>query len=360
MGKDTPLHRLVLTGLGVLATAGVAAVTVWSFIQSHAELAQEFEREQPIKRPQRVSFKGGEPVITLDAATQHQSGLRTVELQQTKHHEQLRAYGTVLDLQPLVDLGNSYALAKAQVNATQARLDASRAEFERENTLFKTQTSVVTLDKLQAAEATFHTDEAALASAEAQLRTVEETAKQSWGSVLGQQLGEPNQTFAQLVQRQEYLVQVTLAAGVLINTPPPRATIQLENGQRQEITFVSPATKTNVAIQGVSLLYTAPASSDLLPGMNVLAFLPLESTIDGVVVPEDAIVWWQGRAWVYIRTSPSTFARRAIATDYRLPEGGYLDRSMAGGTEVVVQGAQMLLSEEFRAQIQIGEEGEGR
>jgi hypothetical protein len=360
MGKETTLRRLLVTLLGVLAVAGLAAVTVWGFIQGHAELARETEREQPIKPPERVSFEKGEPLITLDAATQQQGGLRTVELQKTKHQEQLRAYGTALDLQPLVDLDNSYALAKAQVNATQARVDASRAEFEREDALFKTHTSVVTLDKLQAAEATFHTDEAALASAEAQLRTVEETAKQSWGPVLGQQLGEPNQTFAGLVQRQYYLVQVTLPPGVLINAPSPTATIQLENGQRQEIKFVSPATKTNPSIQGVSFLYTVPASSELLPGMNVLAFLPQASSIDGVIVPKDAVVWWQGRAWVYVRTSPVTFARRAIATDHPLPEGDYLDKALTNGAEVVVQGAQMLLSEEFRAQTQAGGGEEGK
>lgn len=80
MGKDTLLRRLVLTLLGVLATADIAAITVWSFIQGHAELAQEAERAQPIKPPQRVSFERGEPVFTLDAAAQQQSGLRTVEL----------------------------------------------------------------------------------------------------------------------------------------------------------------------------------------------------------------------------------------------------------------------------------------
>jgi hypothetical protein len=164
--------------------------------------------------------------------------------------------------------------------------------------------------------------------------------------------------FARLVQRQDYLVQVTLPPGVLVTIPPPTAAIQLENGQRKDIHFISAATKTNVSIQGVSLLYTVAASSDLLPGMNVLAFLPLDSTVDGVVVPGPAIVWWQGHAWVYVQTGPSTFARRAIATDYLLPEGGFLVRTLTSGTEVVVQGAQMLLSEEFRAQVQVGEGGE--
>jgi hypothetical protein len=196
MRKDASLRRLVVSVVALLTLAAIAAVIVWRFIEGHAELALEAEREGSIKPPERVSFEKGEAVITLDAATQKQSGLRTAELQQNTHHEQLRAYGTVLDLQPLVDLDNSYALAQAQVNGAQAKLDASRAEFEREDTLFKSQTSVVTLDKLQAAEAAFHTDEASLASAQAQLRTVEETAKQSWGPVLGNQLGQTGQTFA--------------------------------------------------------------------------------------------------------------------------------------------------------------------
>jgi hypothetical protein len=353
------LRRLVFTVVAVVALAGLAAATVWGFIEGHAELAQEAERERPIKPPQRVSFENGGLVITLDAAAQQRSGLQTTTLHQTKHHETLRAYGTVLDLQPLVDLDNSYALANARIDAAQAKLDASRAEFEREDSLFKTHTSVVTLDKLQAAEAAFHTDEASLASAQAQLRTVEETAKQSWGPVLGNQLGEKGQTFARLVQRQEYLVQVTLPPGVLIATPPTTATIQLENGQQQEIKYVSPATKTNSAIQGVSFLYTVPASSDLLPGMNVLAFLPRASTTEGVVIPKAAVVWLQGGAWIYVHTGPTTFARRAIVTDYPLPGGSYLDTKLKSGTEVVVQGAQELLSEEFRARIQVGDEGDG-
>jgi len=126
------LRRLVVTVVAVLALVAIATVTVWAFIEGHAELAREAERERPIKPPQRVSFENGEPVTTLDAVAQQQSGLQTTALRQTKHHETLRAYGTVLDLQPLVDLDNSYALAKAQVDAAQAKLDASRAEFERE------------------------------------------------------------------------------------------------------------------------------------------------------------------------------------------------------------------------------------
>ena len=167
--------------------------------------------------------------------------------------------------------------------------------------------------------------------------------------------------FARLVQREDYLVQVTLPPSVLISAPPATATIQLENGQQKEIHFISPATKTNVSIQGASLLYTVAASSDLLPGMNVLALAFLWNlTIEGVVVPEPAIVWWQGHAWAHVRNpTPRTPARRGIATDYPLPHGEYLVRTLqGGGPKLLFMALRFFLSEEFRLQIQVGEEGE--
>jgi hypothetical protein len=42
-----------------------------------------------------------------------------------------------------------------------------------------------------------------------------------------------------------------------------------------------------------------------------------------------------------------------------LPEGDYLDTKLKGDTEIVVQGAQILLSEEFRARVQVGDQGDG-
>ena len=136
------------------------------------------------------------------------------------------------------------------------------------------------------------------------------------------------------------------------------ALIQADNGLRANARFVSLAPKTDPRIQGISFLYIAPAQSGLLPGMNILAFLSSGSMVDGTNVPASSIVWWQGRAWIYVRTGPERFVRREIATDTPAPTSGYIVKGLPGNAEVVTQGAQMLLSEEFRSQIQVGEEAE--
>jgi hypothetical protein len=68
-------------------------------------------------------------------------------------------------------------------------------------------------------------------------------------------------------------------------------------------------------------------------------------------VPESAVVWLQGKAWVYLRTGPETFVRREVTPDLAGPDGGYIVSGLAADTQVAVRGAQMLLSEEFRAQV---------
>jgi hypothetical protein len=137
--------------------------------------------------------------------------------------------------------------------------------------------------------------------------------------------------------------------------PPATAAMETGKSARAEITFVSPATRIDPKIQGVSFFYAAAAESGVLPGMNVLAFLPSGRSIEGVAVPASAIVWWQGRAWVYRRTGQDTFTRVAIATDLPAPGGGYMANDVAKDAEIVTHGAQLLLSEEFRSQIQVEE-----
>ena len=341
--------------LVAVAVVACCALLVWGFLKGRNEAAIEADQERAIKVPIRVSNKNGDPVITLDAATQQRSGIETAALPSTPHPEELRAYGMVLDVARLTELSNNYANAKAQVQTAQAKLAMSKPAFDRAEKLFN-ETHVVSQAQLQAAEAAFGTDQASLAAAEALVRTLTATAYQEWGSVLGKSLVDESPMIKALIERQIFLLQITLPPGVTLPVRPATAAMETGKAARAEITFVSPATRIDPKIQGVSFFYTAAAESGVLPGMNVLAFLPSGRSIEAVAVPASAIVWWQGRAWVYRRAGQDTFTRVAIAADIPAPGGGYLANDLAKDAEIVTRGAQLLLSEEFRAQIQIEED----
>ena len=353
-----PGRRVVRLLVILAAVGGLGALVVWGFLAGRGEAALEAERERPVKAPLRVSTDGrGQPLVTLDAATRKQSGIEVVKPEPTQHQDQVRAYGTVLDLDKLVTLDNNYVTAVAQLQSAQAKIVASKAAFERAQALSKD--NITTLAQLQAAEATFRADQAGVATTEAQVRTLKATALQEWGTVIGKALVEGGPLVTALIERQTFLLQITLPSDKFI-TPAPNATVQFgASATRHQVQFVSPATQTDPKIQGLSFYYAADAASNLLPGMNVLAFLPSGASIDGIEIPASAVVWWTGRAWVYLRTGADTFTRHEIPTDVPAPGGGFIVPVTGLPQpipELVAQGAQMLLSEEFRAQIQVGED----
>jgi len=337
------------------AVVALGALIGWGFLEARNEAASDAQRERAVKVPIRVSGETDERVITIDADTQQRSGIVTTAMPSAPHQEEVRAYGMVLDVARLTELSNNYANAKAQVQTAQAKLAMSKPAFERAQKLFN-ETHVVSQAQLQAAEAAFGTDQASLAAAEALVRTHTATAYQEWGSVLGKSLVDESPMIKALIERQNFLLQITLPPGVTLEATPATASIETGKAARANVAFVSPATRIDPRIQGVSFFYTTAAESGVLPGMNVLAFLLSGRSTDGAAVPASAVVWLQGRAWAYRRTGQDTFARVEIVTDLPAPGGGYIAKDLPKDTEIVTRGAQLLLSEEFRAQIQVGED----
>jgi hypothetical protein len=269
----------------------------------------------------------------------------------------MRAYGTVSDLQPLTELDNRFRIAQARHDIAQAKLAASRAEFERDQKLYK-QAQNISAAELQKAEAAFRADQAGIGAAQSELQAIVASARQQWGAALADAVIDDRPLVKRLIDRQDVLLQITLWPGETLPQPPAEAAVRLDGGGRVALRYVSPATKTDPRLQGLSFFFTAPADSGLLPGMRVVALLPAGAPVEGAVVPASAVVWEGGRAWAYFRTGPAAFARRPIATDRRMPDGGYLVAGLPDGAVVVVAGGQMLLSEEFRAQTRAGGQGD--
>jgi hypothetical protein len=341
----------------LVAALGIGGFAIWGFLQGRSEAAHEGFRQQAFKKFPRVSIEQGQPVIVLDALSQKESGIETALPSPVPYQQHIRAYASVLDLTRLTELANSYADAQAQLQAAQARLASSKQALERSRLLYKDRQNV-SLAQLQESEATFRVDQATLAAAQSRTRTLAATVKLEWGPALAKSLIEGSELINRLMNGQALLLQVTLPPGVFLSQPPLQAAIETGKNTQAPIIFVSSAPRTDPKIQGTSFFYIASMDSNLLAGMNVLAFLPSGHPTEGVKIPDSAIVWWQDRAWVYRRIRADAFARMEIPTDRPTSDGGFVINNSPTQTEIVTRGAQLLLSEEFRAQIQMGEEEE--
>ncbi len=292
--RVNPSLRLISV---VVILVGLGALLIWAYLEGRKERAMEAERERPIKAPLRVATEGGESVITLHEEAQKKSGIVVTPLKAVSHQEEVRAYGMVIDLQDLVDLRNSFATAKAQVEKTRASLEASRKENERVTALHENRN--ISDKVFQAAEATWRSDDASARAAETALYILEGAVRQRWGVVLAKWLFDASKDFDRLMQRQDVLLQVTLPPTPHPSSTPRQARVQTPEGKLALASLVSPSPRTDPRIQGMSFFYLAQSqSTDLLPGMNVLAYLPNGSHIQGVIVPAAAVVWWQGKTWI--------------------------------------------------------------
>lgn len=347
--------------LAIIFLVGIGALMVWTFLEGRREVAIEREREHPVKTKPRVRIQDGESVVTLDKPIQIKSGIVVAPLQPISHQKELKAYGTIMELQNIIDLRNNYARAKAQWEKAKANLEASRKEYERLKALHENERNIS--DKvLQAVQASWLSDQANVRIEQETLHALEGIARQQWGTVISGWLFDASPAFVRLIDQQDYLIQITLPPGAQVLSAPKTALVQTADSTLVSARLVSPSPRTDPRIQGLSFFYVTPNCHDcdgrrpaqpvgLLPGMNVIAYLPVGSRVRGVLVPDSAVVWWQGKAWVYIQKKPDRFVRREISTEILLKGGWFVEKGLADGEQIVVRGAQLVLSEEFRSHI---------
>ncbi len=313
--------------VGLIVLGVVIALLAWAFVEGRKELAVEREREMPVKAPSRVSRSArGETIITLDAATQQRIGLKIEALAEIKLPRELIAYGSVVDPAPLVAL-------EEELSAAKAALAASKAEIERLRALRKDET--VSQKALDAAEAQ-------LAADKARFRIAQQKLSLAWCE-------------APLPKGTAALVLVDLPSGQSLSALPKRARVSVL-GHEDELpaTVLCAERKTEPETQGQGFWLAVDSPSPALrPGVTVTAYLEVPGEPrTGVVIPPAAIVRAAGKTWVYEPIGDDRFVRREVALDQPATNGWFCATAIR---HVVVVGAQTLLSEEMKSQIQIGE-----
>ena len=348
-------RTLVRVLIVIFVVAMVGGLLIVGFLHTRHKAMRERPHEQALPLPPQTSVQEGERVILLAADTQEKSGIVVAPLAPSTYQEEISAYGMVLPLQEFLDIRTSYFAAHVQVDKAQAVLNASRQEYERLK-LLHTANHNISDKALQGAEASWRADEASLRAAQDALRAVDSAARAQWGEMLAEWLSQSSPALDRLLHQQEVLAQLSVPPGARIVEAPLVAQLQTAEGTVVSAKLLSPSPRTDPRIQGRSFFYLAPAQpSHFLQGMSVLAALAVGPQRRGVLVPGSAVVWWQRKAWVYVQKDPHQFVRREIVLDKPLKEGWFLHDRLQTGELVVVSGAQLLLSEEFRGELHSSE-----
>jgi len=293
----------------------------------------------------------GEGVI-VDLATQQKGGISVQTLKTSRQQNELMAYGTVLGLQGLLKMRNDYASAEANLEKARTKLDVSQKQYERAKSL-NADGKNISDKELQAAQAAWETDKIDLRASEDALQALEDAARQQWGDVVAGWIFDDSPEIDRLVGQKDRLIQISLPPDAGISEPPRAAWVATADENRIPARLVSLSPQADTRIQGTSLFYLVTVEKKgLQPGTNITAYLPSGPEVSGIVVPSSAIVWWQGSAWVYVQKETEHFVRLKVSTADPVEGGYFVTEELKDGDSVVVAGAQLLLSEEFRSEFQ--------
>lgn len=340
----TVSKKTILKGLLLLSPTILALLLLGGYWLSKGEQANEAAREAPIRSSVKIEVKNGIPTLTVNEASQARSGIQTQPLNGARMANGPTVYGTVIDLQPLVELAGRFASATADLAAAKAEVATTRAELRRAQALYNDEQNV-SLKALGAARAADATAAAKVNVAQASINAVVGAIRQQFGATVAGWVTSPaSPDLVPFVTRREVLVRIVLTSQ---SGPAPATLTIYENEQAPiEARLVSASPLTDPNVQGRSYLYRIAVP--LATGTRVAGRLD-GGQQSGLRIPAAAIVWYGGQPWAYIRTTPTNFERRAV--DQGMPMNGdfLVTNGFKPGEQVLVRGAQLLLSEESRA-----------
>jgi RND family efflux transporter MFP subunit len=278
-----------------------------------------------------------------------------------------------------VDLTTRLSDARADVEAAEARMNVARAAFERARIL-NADNKNISDRVLQEAESALKTEEAKLSAARRNVTELEAaTTRQSAGTTpvplvvarggeVVEVLARPNesiesgQPILRVTHFDRLLARVDLPAGELVDRNLTIARIVAVGQEDHPFAAqrISVAPTVDPATPGVGFLFRiSGATPSLRPGAPVLAYLRAPGVAqEAIIVPYSAIVRSGGKTWIFRQVEDDKFSRREVPVDRTSDKGIVTQQSLKPGERIVVKGAQFLLSEEQKSQIQVGEEAE--
>ena len=334
--------------------AVIIVVLAWVLVFYGKDEYEAYQRkdEEEIKTASHMAEDKGASVVSLSAEAQQASGITVEALHSASHQAQLTSYGSVVGIEPLIELRARYLSAKADIGTVRASLANTQQDYQRLQALNRDNRNVS--DRaVQAAEAAWKADEAKLAAAETLASGIRDSMRQQWGDALARWTVGEQGGLAKLLSHEEVLIQVALPFEGL--QPDKIAAIEVvpAGSHAKPITavYVSPSPQTDATLQGRTYFFRAPAN-ELRAGMRVEAHLRAQGKqAAGVLIPNAAVVWYAGKAWAYRKQDADKFVRVPVDTSQEAGDGWFAASGFKQGDQLVVSGTQLLLSEELKYQI---------
>jgi hypothetical protein len=292
--------------------------------------------------------------VSLDEEALDFAGVETMPIREDLYFPEIKAYASVVDVRELIKWRSRLNQLESALRLAQVNERASRQEYERLKKL-AAGTGSVASKNVNYAQAKWQEASANLQAARYQLDDAEIELKQGWGQVIADWVSHrDNSEFERLASREDSLLMVTMPVDERLPADVSVIRISREGDRKaaRKAYYVSPAYVADKPTIGETYFFRTETGR-LRLGMRLDAWIAQnDEPVRGFHIPEEAVVWYSGQAWTYVQEDQATYKRKSLAQADDVAGGMFIRSGFATGDKLVISGAQMLLSEEFRWQIQ--------
>jgi hypothetical protein len=299
----------------------------------------------------KVIIVDGFKAIQLDEETIAASGLEFEAPKNISFKPEFIAYADVVDVEPLVSLKTERQVMLAEQKILKNDLTNYNKILKRAEALHKVK-SLSTRD-LEKNRADRDLKASRLSAMNTRLNSFEYKIKSLWGETLASFiLGQDKQhVFDALASYKTSLVLLSLPKNKTLEHLKQK--VFVSNINRREtaraVTYLDQAKYINNPLYGESYFYLLE-SEKLRARMHLFAWIEEgEKSMEGVFVPESAVIWYANEPWIYLKHDETLFVRKALGDARKINNGWLLkDDVLIDSDLIVTRGGQTLLSEEFK------------
>ena len=296
--------------------------------------------------------------IQLPTSVETNSNIQYEKIKKTQINQKKLNYGMVQNLGPLISKRTNLGRVSHQIKKVRNKIRIEKKQL--------VALSALNEDNKNISDLTISKKEIEISDLENQLNIYmnEETGilssiRQEWGDFFVLATKNKNDPLNKILKNKNQLISLSITQRLREELPPRNIVIIPSISSSPEIKgeFLSSAPMVNPSIVGKNFFYVTD-NNKLKIGERISAYVAQPNDQKNyVLVPNSSVVWSNGQPWAYIRIkSNGNFERRSLQGMREAENGSENGWIVPKGKinvddEIVTNGAQLLLSEEFKYQI---------
>ena len=286
----------------------------------------------------RVVIHNNKMSIKMDKEDIESSGIKfnSFDMKMVANNESIRALS--IPNISFIEMVNEYDELNIKLQIMNEELNYIKLKFDRLNELYNAQGSVALKD-IEKVQHEIKNTNFSIAEIMLKIKNLLHKIEIKFGDLIVKDIKTNRNLYSSLINKN--------ASFILLED------IKINNSyliDDVELTFLTYSIDNKSLIGNVGLYYVK--NKYYTPNQKLIAVSSSGSEVAGFLIPESALVYFQGQIWVYIYDEiESIFTRELISKIINKTNNEVFIPFEISNAKIVVEGSQILLAEEFRSQI---------